>query len=480
MFRKSPLVVIACLLAATPLAAQTHGSICTTDGAGQCVEGNLYQLKRDVYLAGGAEALAPCSSSQLADGDYYFQVTDPSGSLLLSKDGVEQRWVSVSGGVVTSYLGRTHATRDNGPCGALTVRLTPFVDTPISGCEYMLWLTRVSDYDPTGGEFFGFRASRSATESFAVDPSGQLGGSVSIISGFKFFDHDENGVWDPQADPLEVPIAGWRVEILRNGVLDGVTYTGENGKYRFIRPRDGTTYTIREIAPGGFVGDGIAGASWVAHTPREGQVIANVERVHGPDFGNVSVEVKPLVGRTKGFWHNQNGRALLEQCDPQWRDALTTRNGGPVSLRRNVSSDVASVSVFTPLPLPANFDAAFDDWSDYVVGKSADGHAGYMLSTQVAAAMLSNSCGFMQFNAYIDRFQNGILVPFSEMLDGALGLLNEPGAGLTGPHDPYQDLRDRMLGCVNEFGSINNTGDPNAHQTVWGTTDSPGEFITPY
>jgi hypothetical protein len=33
---------------------------------------------------------------------------------------------------------------------------------------------------------------------------------------------------------------------------------------------------------------------------------------------------------------------------------------------------------------------------------------------------------------------------------------------------------------VNEFGSINNTSDPSSPQVVWGSTDSPGFFNSPY
>jgi hypothetical protein len=54
------------------------------------------------------------------------------------------------------------------------------------------------------------------------------------------------------------------------------------------------------------------------------------------------------------------------------------------------------------------------------------------------------------------------------------------GAGLTGPNDPFQDLRQMMLMCTNEFGSINNTGDPAAPQVVYSRAQSPSFFETPY
>jgi hypothetical protein len=464
---------------AMPALAQAQGTVFTTAPNGQYVEGNIYPRKRDVLLSGGAGPFAPCGASVLADGDYYFQVTDPSGTQLLSMDSVLERSVRVTNGVVSQYLGSTHPSRNNGPCGATIVRLMPYLDTPSPSADYKVWMTLIGDYDPKGSGAFGFSTAHSVTDDFKIGAPG-IGTPVSIIKGFVFYDRNENGVWDPLADPLEVPVPGWRIELLLEGRIDGVTYTDMNGKYVFIRDRDSTTYVVREQAPGGFVGDNIVGAEWVAQTPREAEVIADEELPPSPNFGVVSLEVREGVGRTKGFWHNQNGGALLEQCEPQWRDVLTTRNGSPVSLRRDVSSDVPSISVFAPLPLPASFTSAFDDWSDYEVGQGASGHAGYMLSTQVAAAMLNSSCGFMQFNAYIDRHNDGILVSFQSMLDGVIHLLNEPGAGLTGPNDPFQDLRAMMLMCINEFGSINNTGDPSSPQIVRGRSSAPNSFVTPY
>src|SRR5262245_37439426 len=61
------------------------GAIFTTDSAGS-VNVNIYQFKSDVYLNGGPPAHAPCAAAGLPDGNYYFQVTNPSGTLLLSTD----------------------------------------------------------------------------------------------------------------------------------------------------------------------------------------------------------------------------------------------------------------------------------------------------------------------------------------------------------------------------------------------------------
>jgi hypothetical protein len=65
-----------------------NGAIYTTDGSGNPpTNGNIYKFKADVYLSGGPKATAGCSGGALEAGDYYFQVTDPSGTVLLSAAG---------------------------------------------------------------------------------------------------------------------------------------------------------------------------------------------------------------------------------------------------------------------------------------------------------------------------------------------------------------------------------------------------------
>jgi hypothetical protein len=467
--------------------AQTTGSIFTTDRNGAVVNGNTFNQKRDVYLGGGPGPSAPCTSAGLPAGHYYFQVTNPSGTVLLSQDVIQEREVIVQGGIITGTVTNSHATRP-GPCGSRIVQLIPFADTTNIGGEYKVWMTPVGNWDPAGSGFFGFQASRSKTDNFKIKSGRPV--TQSIICGFKFFDHNENHVWDPAADPLEVPIAGWRIELWRGSALDDLTYTDENGRYCFIRDLDNTVYNVREIAPGGFIGDNIPGAIWLAMTPRAADVAASAATVAGPNFGNLSFEVKPGVGRTKGFWSNQNGAVLLQACDPQWRQVLYVRKGLAVALRTNISSADPNVSLFIPpfptlsSPPPAFFALTFGNaqsaFSSWIVGDPALGHAGFMLSTQVAAAILNNACGYMQFTAYIDRYQNGILWSFDEMVAGATGLLRDPGAGLTGPHDPNQKLREMMLMCTNEFGSINETGTPSSPQVVYGSTFSPKGFSSPY
>ena len=74
-----------CFTAGAAIAAPVTGAIFTTLIDGTAVNHNIYDLKEDVYLNGGPQPNAPCHAAGIPDGDYYFQVTDPSGKVLLSK-----------------------------------------------------------------------------------------------------------------------------------------------------------------------------------------------------------------------------------------------------------------------------------------------------------------------------------------------------------------------------------------------------------
>ena len=179
--------LILLIMASTAMAAPVTGAIFTTDQNSNFVNGNVYDTATDVYLNGGPRPNAPCTAAGLPNGDYYFQVTDPSGKVLLSYDFVDganhpivdisQRKVNVTGGLMKSYSGMRHT--GTGKCqGAITVELFPYLRTPNPGGEYKVWMTPVGDYacsvplksnqnDCTIG-FFGFIPSKSKTDNFKV------------------------------------------------------------------------------------------------------------------------------------------------------------------------------------------------------------------------------------------------------------------------------------------------------------------------
>jgi len=164
--------------------APLTGAIFTTKIDGIPVNSNVYDHKEDVYLNGGPHPNRKCDAAGLPFGIYYFQVTDPSGKDLLSTDDISHRRVKVDSRGVFVYDQMNDVTDHYMPqvdpavdgtvqlpakCGSITVQLAPFDNTPNPGGEYKVWITRVTDYDPTTllGSF-GFIPSKSKTDNFKV------------------------------------------------------------------------------------------------------------------------------------------------------------------------------------------------------------------------------------------------------------------------------------------------------------------------
>ena len=124
-------------LGATAPAYALSGAIFTTVFDGSRVNANHFQTKcgtTGVYLDGGPGPNAPQGAAGLPDGDYYFQVTDPSGKTLLSTDAVMFRQFHVSAGIITGLSGAgNHNTGTDVDHGATTIELCAFNDTPNNG-----------------------------------------------------------------------------------------------------------------------------------------------------------------------------------------------------------------------------------------------------------------------------------------------------------------------------------------------------------
>src|SRR5437762_13367922 len=156
---------------AVPAIANVDGAIFTTTSDGTTVNGNIYSSKADVYLNGGPQNE---HANGLPDGTYYFQVTDPSGSVLLSIDAIGCRELQVTNGRVSGATGTCpHAPGTTDTANSSTpVQLIPFNDTPNNGDEYKVWLTPTGSYSLTscgtgghrGKDAFGFCDSDSKTD----------------------------------------------------------------------------------------------------------------------------------------------------------------------------------------------------------------------------------------------------------------------------------------------------------------------------
>ncbi len=153
--RNAGWLVVAGLLGAALIApagaaaAPLPGAIWTSLSNGQTVNQNRYDNKADVYLNGGPQN---CGNNGLEDGDYYFQVTDPSGKTLLSTDAIKFRQIKVVSGVIsgTSGLGN-HAVGAGGCDDAKPVQLIPYDDTPNNGDEYSVDMAPAAEVEACDG-----------------------------------------------------------------------------------------------------------------------------------------------------------------------------------------------------------------------------------------------------------------------------------------------------------------------------------------
>lgn len=182
LLQRSVIAVTLFLGAAASAYAQLPGAIFTTTSDGTRVNANIYPAKcgvDGVWLDGGPGPHAPQGAAGLPDGDYYFQVTDPSGKTLLSTDAVMFRQFHVSAGIISGLSGAgNHNTGVDVDHGATTIELCPFNDTPNNGGVYKVWVTPVGQFvgNPSQvdsacgrGCFHGFVPSFSKTDNFKVN-----------------------------------------------------------------------------------------------------------------------------------------------------------------------------------------------------------------------------------------------------------------------------------------------------------------------
>jgi hypothetical protein len=181
MVRRIAMIMVAVpatlVLAAAPAQAgpstSLSGAIFTTDATGVPVNLNIYADKQDVYLNGGPGVNAPDSAAGLPAGTYAFQVTDPSGKVLLSTDAVTCRQFSVDAtGVIQGVVpvgGCEHAVGADGEDGGATIQLFPYNDTPNNGGVYKVWASPVEllDCDAPGNKHC-FVPRYSKTDNFKV------------------------------------------------------------------------------------------------------------------------------------------------------------------------------------------------------------------------------------------------------------------------------------------------------------------------
>jgi len=303
------------------------GALFTTDSTGLQVNGNIYSNKNDVYISGGPGPNAPDDAAGLPDGEYYFQVTNPSGKTLLSKDSVGNRKILIQGGVIVAYipqpalicnpsgsnckLEKPHVTAPNlstTRTDDIVIQLMPYDNTPNKGGVYKAWTTPVSQYSPGQG-FFGFIPSFSKTDNYKVitKPTPVPSAFITIE---KFYDSNANGLLD--SGEQKIP---WLVT-----VTDplGVTNIYQTPITLDVSGLSGN-FVITELAPTtqqwlltALIVNGQSqplSQSTTVFVQEPSKRTGEVR--HTILFGNVAIGAFG-GGHTPGFWQNKNGQELLD------------------------------------------------------------------------------------------------------------------------------------------------------------------------
>ena len=231
-------------------AAGFHGAIFTTTFDGQSVNENTYLSKDAAYLNGGPQNEDIVG---LPDGTYYFQVTNPSGSILLSTDLAECRQLIVAFGKVAAAEGPAcqHPTGiPNSANGSTPVKLAPFSDSPNNGAEYKVWLIRQTANTTVAadGMHINFNRNDAKTDNFkvVVAPCTNCNPN-SVLSGKKFYDANVNALFDEG----EAPIAGIKIVVtvtISQDTSTTVVETDEAGNWSLTVPT-GSDYQIGEFLP---------------------------------------------------------------------------------------------------------------------------------------------------------------------------------------------------------------------------------------
>ncbi len=430
------------------------GAVHTSIGDGTTVNKNLYDSKADVYLNGGPQNT---NANGLPNGTYYFQVTNPSGSVLLSTDPAACRQLLVSNGVVSGATGPCpHANGTFNPAnGSTPVQLIPFSDTPNNGGEYKVWLIRQATTTTVGedGIRLNFKNSNAKTDNFKVktdeppcvpgDPECPL---TVTIGGTKFYDANANGV-----DNDEAGIGGVRIEVTLSTDPTNpiVVETDVNGNWSLSNIPVGTSYSVRELLPCvDENGDSVCDTNryWVQTAPAPDSNdfqgysgTANTD-VGGLDFGDICFGPNNGMGRTLGFWSNKNGSAKMQEGANNYANSLL--------FLRNLNLKTYDKKNPTAEP---NFDpTTYTQFRTWLLDGNAVSMA-YMLSVQLSATSLDVRYGFLSDGQIVDARDLGLgITSIGNVRSLANDSLNDHAITITGDEfRKSQEIMKNFLDSVN-------------------------------
>jgi serine-aspartate repeat-containing protein C/D/E len=286
------------------------GSIATFGASGPQ---QVFTSKSAVSFAVGSTA-TPCQSfAYLPDGTYVFQVTNRTGTTLLSTDPASERTITVKNGVISSYGGTTHAVGSRTACGSLTIGLAPFNDAGSRDAGYVLWLTPLASFEGQPSQvdvvcgtgcFHGFRPESSRAIFFRVEDKPNCPATF-CVSGVKFEDRNGNGIQDAG----EPPLAGVEIRVTGDSGVVFSTLTAPDGSFQICGLALGEGYKITEVVPFGYAQTGPPDGT-VAHRvfTRGGAYFIEVCEgdLSGLAFGN---QLLPnAIGGVKYEDLNANGR----------------------------------------------------------------------------------------------------------------------------------------------------------------------------
>lgn len=222
------------------------------------------------------------------------------------------------------------------------------------------------------------------------------------IDAYKFYDQNEDGA--KQGSEQFIP--GWKIELRTTGdVVLETEYTDVNGRARFIVDTDDTQYKVVEIMPADS-----ATVYWFNTTDLSETITANGDKVI--EFGNVAKEPVAVTGygRTLGFWHNNNGSAMLEPHFPAWANELNA-----LCLRKSNGDDLV-----LPTTSHADAHAVLAPW---LTSQSSASNMANMMSVQFTAIYLNTRFGPLSAYTDLHVMWNGNLVPLQDLFDDANDIL---------------------------------------------------------
>jgi hypothetical protein len=422
--------LLSAVLAPSAFAAAIKGAIFTTDTDGN-VNVNQYDAKEDVYLNGGPTN-ANCDAAAIPDGTYVFQVTNPSGTVLLSSDTIDHREFTVVGGVAQSAVDHAVDTVDP-PCSGVRVQLAPFDNTPNNGGVYKVWITRKSDYEANGNTF---RPSDTKTDNFRVKlPAEQP--ETADISIYKFYDANGNGDWDPD----EVPLFGWLMTLGDSNGGSGAALTQSPDGIVSVTGLDPTlTYSVTEGLGGGTWHQSasiVNGTGTATPTNPVTGLTLTVGQTTTVEFGNYC-DCKS-GGKPKSWWITSTGQTKVNDggtMNPEF-NALNQLN-----LR---SSSGSNWNLTTNLATPTQAQ----NWTTFVnwVNSTSTTNMAYALSRQLAILRLNLDAGYVGGANFYKPANESINALLSEANAALLADGNTPVG------DPNRAAQEQLLAWITEINS---------------------------